>query len=112
MHTYSNSVDIRLFIFMWILDKRKFTISVTLYQIPLLDMLRQRVIIIFVFLSPLTGFDRLIAEMCGASSIRDVIAFPKTMEGRCMMSGAPGDITNEEKRLYHISVVGDTEPTL
>ncbi|KAK3851377.1 hypothetical protein Pcinc_041970 [Petrolisthes cinctipes] len=58
------------------------------------------------------GYDRLIAEMCGASSIRDVIAFPKTMEGRCMMSGAPGDITEEEKKLYHISVVGDNEPTL
>ncbi|XP_069944197.1 aspartate--tRNA ligase, mitochondrial isoform X3 [Cherax quadricarinatus] len=50
------------------------------------------------------GFDRLIAELCRANSIRDVIAFPKTMEGRCLMSGAPGDITQEEEQLYHISV--------
>ncbi|XP_063610062.1 aspartate--tRNA ligase, mitochondrial-like [Penaeus indicus] len=48
------------------------------------------------------GFDRLIAEMCGANSIRDVIAFPKSIEGRCYMSGAPGDVTAQEMDLYHI----------
>ncbi|KAG7175631.1 Aspartate--tRNA ligase-like [Homarus americanus] len=53
------------------------------------------------------GFDRLIAEMCGANSIRDVIAFPKSMEGRCLMSGAPGDITHEEQQRYHISIAQD-----
>lgn len=50
------------------------------------------------------GFDRYIAELCGSNSIRDVIAFPKSIEGRCLMSGAPGDITEEEKQLYNIIV--------
>uniref|UniRef100_A0A0N7ZCW7 Aminoacyl-transfer RNA synthetases class-II family profile domain-containing protein n=1 Tax=Scylla olivacea TaxID=85551 RepID=A0A0N7ZCW7_SCYOL len=50
------------------------------------------------------GFDRYIAELCGANSIRDVIAFPKSIEGRCLMSGAPGHITEEEKQLYNIIV--------
>ncbi|XP_050686793.1 aspartate--tRNA ligase, mitochondrial-like [Eriocheir sinensis] len=54
------------------------------------------------------GFDRYIAELSGAKSIRDVIAFPKSLEGRCLMSGAPGDITEEEKQLYNISTKHDS----
>ncbi|XP_042868892.1 aspartate--tRNA ligase, mitochondrial-like [Penaeus japonicus] len=50
------------------------------------------------------GFDRLIAELCGAKSIRDVIAFPKSIEGRCYMSGAPGSVTTQEMDLYHIRI--------
>ncbi len=42
------------------------------------------------------GVDRLVMLMCGASAIRDVIAFPKTASGHDLMSETPSGVTKEQ----------------
>nr|XP_014103236.1 aspartate--tRNA ligase, mitochondrial isoform X1 [Bactrocera oleae] len=54
------------------------------------------------------GLDRLIAIICRARSMRDVIAFPKSLNGRDPLSNAPVPISDEEKALYHIAVLEST----
>ncbi len=42
------------------------------------------------------GFDRLVAILCGARSIREVIAFPKTQKAACPVTKAPSRVEPEQ----------------
>lgn len=54
------------------------------------------------------GVDRICMLMCGATNIRDVIAFPKTQKAVDIMSDAPSEVSQDQLRELKIKTVTTT----
>ena len=55
------------------------------------------------------GLDRLVMLLAGVDNIREVIAFPKTAQARCLMTDAPGPV--DERQLRELHLLQDAKQT-
>lgn len=49
------------------------------------------------------GFDRMCAMLCGTQSIRDVIAFPKSITGSDLVVGSPTTVPEKTLNNYNVA---------
>jgi aspartyl-tRNA synthetase len=50
------------------------------------------------------GLDRIVMEFEGMANIRDVIAFPKTQKGQCLMSNSPSQVSSTQLQELGIKI--------
>ncbi len=55
------------------------------------------------------GVDRLIMQITGRESLRDVIAFPKVQNASCLMMQTPSNVAQDQLDMLHIKTCEEEE---